>query len=120
MARIDFEQRARAVEIDAHAFLEINFGLAGDDAGEMKDHIGAAGDRGACRFFIGNIGGRRLDLAVEPGRLLRRDDIDQGEPLDRLAVERAIADQTRSELAPDHSGGAGNQNVHFCFPPQSL
>ena len=84
-----FEQCARAVEIDPHAFLEINLGLAGDDAGEMKDHVGAACDCSTRRFFIGNIGGGGLDLAGESKRLLRRDDVDQGEPLDRLAVERA-------------------------------
>jgi hypothetical protein len=43
---------------------------------------------------------------------LRRDNVGQCEPLDRPAVEPAVADQARRELAPDHSGGARDQNVH--------
>src|SRR5438034_58351 len=31
-----FEQRARAVEVDAIALVEIEFGFAGDDAGDRK------------------------------------------------------------------------------------
>ena len=46
------EQRASAVKIDAIAFVEIEFGFAGDDTGEVKDDVGAAGDR------FGGLGGR--------------------------------------------------------------
>src|SRR5579872_6771260 len=39
------EQHPRAVEIDAIALIEIKLGLARDDRGEMKDHLGAVGDQ---------------------------------------------------------------------------
>src|SRR5258708_29744780 len=36
------EQHPRAVEIDAIALVEIELGLAGDDRGQMENHIGPA------------------------------------------------------------------------------
>ena len=107
-----FNERARAVEIDVDAFFEIELRLAGHHRGEMEDHVGPAGDSRARRRGIGDIGGAGLDAAGKSLRLLRRADIDQRELVDRLAVERAGSDQARHELAPDHSGGAGDENVH--------
>ena len=94
------------------AFLEIELRLAGHHRGEMEDHVGPAGDSGTRRRGIGDIGGAGLDAAGKTLRLLRRADVDQRELVDRLAVERAGSDQPRHELAPDHSGGAGDENVH--------
>ena len=57
------KQRARTVEIDAHAFVEIDFGFGGDHGGEMKDHVGPGGDKlPQCRG-IGNVAGHGLDRA---------------------------------------------------------
>ena len=94
------------------AFLEIELRLAGHHRGEMEDHVGPADDGSTRRRGIGDIGGAALDTAGETLRLLRHADVDQRELVDRLAVERARSDQARHELAPDHSGGAGDQNVH--------
>ena len=54
------DQRARAVEIDVHAFLEIELGLARNDGREMKDHIGPSGDRSGRG--IGDVGRYGLDM----------------------------------------------------------
>ena len=53
----------------------------------------------------------RLVAAGKSLRLLRRADIDQRELIDRLAVKRTGSNQARHELAPDHSGGAGDENA---------
>src|SRR5580704_14829552 len=81
-------------------------------AGEMEDHVGPAGDSRARHRGVGNIGGAGRDAAGKTLRLLRRADIDQRELIDRLAVEPAGSDHARHELAADHSGGAGDENVH--------
>ena len=60
----------------------------------------------------------------------RRDDVDQRQLVDRLAVQRAVDDQPLGELAADHAGRAGDENVHcvsrayspsfvFCLPSLS-
>ena len=111
-----FEQRARAVEIDPHALLEIEFGLAGNNAGQMKDHVRPAGDGRVHGRRIGDIGGGGLHFAGKFFGPLRSDDVDQRQLLDRPAVKRAIGDEARDELAPDHPRSAGYQNVHFRLP----
>ena len=60
-----FDERARAVEIDVDAFLEIELRLAGHHRGEMEDHVGPAGDGGARGRGVGDIGGAALDTAGE-------------------------------------------------------
>jgi len=42
----------------------------------------------------------------------RSDHVEKGELVDRLAVESARADEPLRELAADHAGGAGDENVH--------
>src|SRR5258708_15757951 len=114
-----FNERARAVEIDVDAFLEMELRLAGHHCGEREDQVGPPGDRGARRRGIGDIGGAGRDAAGKALRLLRSTDVDQRELVDRLAVERAGGNEARHELAPDHSGGAGDENVHG-LPAASL
>ena len=50
------DQVARAVEIDPVALVELGLGLAGDDRGEMKDHLRPMGDQRFGRAGIGKIG----------------------------------------------------------------
>jgi len=64
---------------------------------------------------IGNVGCGGLDFAGEFLRLWRRADVDEREPLDQLAVERAVLDETRGQLAAVHPRRAGDQNVHRMF-----
>ena len=108
-----FEQRAGAVEIDVVALVEIGFGLARHDAGEMEDHLRPAGDQLLRRARCGEIAGRDIDLAREARRLFRRHHVGQRQLVDRLTVELAVLDQPRGELAADHAGGAGDQNMHL-------
>ena len=77
-----FEQCPRAVEIDPHALVKIELGLAGNHAGEVKDHIRPPGDCGTRRSRIGDVGGGSLDFAGEFFGLLRGNDIDQRQLVD--------------------------------------
>src|ERR1700692_851159 len=79
----------------------------------MEDDVGPAGDSRTRGRGVGNIGGAGYDAAGKSLQFLRRADVDQRELVDRLAVERAGSDQARHKLAPDHSGGAGDENVHL-------
>ena len=50
----------------------------------------------------------------------RRDDVDQRQLFDRLAVQRAVDDQPLDQLAADHAGRAGDENVHVAFPSRPI
>ena len=53
-----------------------------------------------------------LDRRGEILRAWRNADVEQSEAVDRPAVERAVSDQARRQLAPDHSRSAGDKDVH--------
>src|SRR3546814_10078037 len=58
------QQRARAVQVDAHAEVEIGLRPGADHGGEMEDEAGVAGHE-ACRGRrIGDVAGRRPDARV--------------------------------------------------------
>ena len=78
----------------------------------MEDYVGAAGNRRSCGGQVGDVGGDRRDRRGEILRAWRNADVEQSEAVDRSAVERAISDQARRQLAPDHSRGAGDKDVH--------
>ena len=61
---------------------------------------------------IGEVAGPHLHMVGEAGGPRRRDDIHQRELFDRLAVQRAVDDQPLDQLAADHAGRAGDENVH--------
>ena len=107
-----FEQRARAVEIDAIALLEIGFRLARYHAGEMKDHVRLLRHRFFRSARRGEIGGPGLDVIGKAGRPCRRDDVDQRQFFDRLVAERAVDDEPLGQLAADHAGRAGDKDMH--------
>ena len=111
-----FEQIVKTDQVDAVALLEIGLGLAGDHRGEMEDHIRTTGHQLAARILARDVIRIGVGRAAEPRRHLRRHHVDQGELVDRLAVQPAVRHETLGELAPDHAGGAGDENVHV--PPQ--
>jgi len=110
------KQGARAIEIDVIALVEVDLGFAGDDAGEVEDHLGFPGDQLLRRAGRRHVTGNDVDLTGKARRLFRHDDIGQRELVDRLAVQPAVSDQTGDQLASDHAGRAGHHNMHWRFP----
>ena len=53
------EQRARRVEIHAHADVEVGLGLAADDGREVEDRVGVARDGARDDRRIGEVAGDR-------------------------------------------------------------
>ena len=79
----------------------------------MEDHVRPVGDR------LGGRARRRKDRPRAPRscagkarRLTRRHDVEKRELVDRLAVERFVGDQPLGQLAADHAGRAGDEDVH--------
>src|SRR5579884_1700587 len=107
-----FQQCSAAVKVDLVAFFEVSLRLAGNDTGEMKNHVRSPGDCLVGRPGPRKIDGRRLHLAAKILGLLRCHNVNQCELSDRLAVERAVFHQSRREFAPNHSRGAGDQHMH--------
>ncbi len=105
-------KRARAVEIDAVALLEIGFRLARYHAGEMEDHIRPLRDRLFRCARRGEIGGPGLHVIGKAGGPRRRDNVDQCQFVDRLVAERPVDDQPLGQLAADHAGRAGDEDMH--------
>ena len=110
-----FQQRARAVEIDAVAFLEIGFRLARHHAGKVKDHLRPLRDRFFRDTRRGEIGGAGLHVIGKARGPRRRDNVDQCQLFDSAAAERSVDDQPLGELAADHARRAGDQDVHLGF-----
>ena len=87
------QQRPHAIEIDAIALFEIKLGFAGDDAGEMEDHIRPLRDRLRRLRRGGEISGPGVHRSGKARRLCGRHDIEQREPLNRLALSLPSVDQ---------------------------
>ena len=115
-----FEQRARAVEIDAVAFVEIRLGFARHHGGEVEDHVGPPRDHGFGLAGGGQIRGDALDFSGESRRLSRGDDIDQHQLVDGFAIERLVANEPLTELAADHPGRPDDQHLHVMSPSKFL
>ena len=111
-----FEQRARAVEIDAIALVEIGLRFARHDAGEMEDDIRPFRDRLLGDAGPGEIACAGFDVIGKTGGPRRLHDIDQRQLLDDVVAERAVDNQPIRQLAADHAGGTGDQNMHWRLP----
>ena len=105
------DQHPRAVEIDAVALVEIELGLAGDDGGEMEDHVGPVGDqllRGArdgeiTRVHLDRKAGFSGVAGATTSCSVMLRDVGLAEP--------AVFQQPLDQFAADHAGRAQNQNV---------
>jgi hypothetical protein len=77
----------------------------------VEDHVGAAGDE-----LFGDAGRSKVvHDEVDRGRCRRRsgrEDVRQRKPVDGDAVERAVFRQPLRQLAPDHPGRAGDEDMH--------
>src|SRR5690349_2466760 len=78
----------------------------------MEDHIRTAFHELAARVLARDVERVSINLAGEARRSIRRNNVDQREPVDRLAIEAALGDEPIRELAPDHAGRPGDENVH--------
>jgi hypothetical protein len=96
------------------ALLEVELGAGRGEAGEMEDHIGPRRHRRSRRALRGEIGGGQLHPAGEARRPRGGHHIEQGQRGDRLAVERTVAREPLGQLAADHAGRAGDEDVHRC------
>ena len=107
------QQGARAVEIDPIALVEIELGLARDHAGEVEDHIGTR-RRPPCspRPWLRGRRSTHSTSPEKPAGAAGAHDVEQGQLVDRLAIERAVAGEPPGELAADHAGGAGDEDMH--------
>ena len=77
-----------AGEIDRIAFFRIGFRFAGNDGGEVEDHVRPGGDRLCrCAWFC-EIDRGGDDVRSAAGRPFRRDDVDERQARDRAAAER--------------------------------
>src|SRR3954452_14175003 len=79
----------------------------------MEDDIRTVGHHLAARILARNVERVGVDLAEKTRGRLRRHDVNQRELVDRLAVEPALVNDPRGQLAPDHARRAGNENVHW-------
>src|SRR5204863_7680270 len=87
---------------------------------EVEDHVRPTRHQPAARILARNIERVGIDLAGKSRRMVRRGYIDQRELVDRLTVEPNVGDEPRCELAPDHAGRAGDENVHALIPFREL
>ena len=110
------DQVARSVEIDPVALVELGLGLAGDDCGEMKDHVRPMRDQRFRRAGIGKIGSHDAYRDRGIRRLRRRHHVLQRHAGDLVRAEAAVAQQPLGQLAAHHAGGAENQNVQDPSP----
>ena len=116
------EQRTGAVEVDVVALVEIELGFAGNDAGQMEDHVRPVARWPARpRPASARSRGDRSTLPEKPAGRRRHDDVEQCQPVDRLAVEPAVDGKPFGQLAADHAGRAGDEDVHVvCSLPGQL
>ncbi len=101
-----------ADQVDAVALLEVGLRFARHHRGEMEDHVGTILDQLAARILARDVERVGVDFSAEACGLRRRHDVDQREPVDRLAVQAAVGDEALGQLAPDHAGRAGDEDVH--------
>ena len=109
------EQRARRIEVDAHAEIEVGLSLAADDRREMEDRGGLAVDHAGEECGIRDVPGDRHDPRVGGGR--RGRDVHEREAIDplRLAVgpsQRSALEQRPRQALTEKAGAAGNDDVH--------
>ena len=74
------ENLPRRIQIDAHAEVEIRFGLAAHDGREMKHRRDVSVDRMFDELAVRNVSGQRADSGV--AKRVGRRQIDEGQSVD--------------------------------------
>ena len=80
----DLEQRPGAVEVHAHAEIEVGFRLAADDGREMKDGGGVRVDGALQQRSVADVASDLRDPRV--GQPFGGDDVGEGDLVDRAIV----------------------------------
>src|SRR4030081_47563 len=116
-----FEQRARAVEIDPVALVEVELGLARHHAGEVEDHIRARRQELLGFARVGEIADKNVERRPRLRALLQRligkpHDVVERQLVDWLPMQRAVRDQPQGQLAPDHARRAGDEDMQGALP----
>ena len=101
------EQQPCRIEIDAHADVEIGFGLSAHDGGEMEDGVGIRGDRALDDRRIGEIAGHAAHARIAEVR--RWDDVEQHEFADGSRARRGRRSASRATGSRGRGGRRGNR-----------
>ncbi len=105
------EQRARGVEIDGVALVEIRLGLARDSCCEVKDDVGAVSEKAGRGTGIGKVRRDRVGLSGEGGKW-RGGDVGEREAGDGAGADGCVGGDPLGELSADHAARAEDQDVH--------
>ena len=108
------EQRARGVEVDAHADVELRLRLPADDGGEMEHACPCRARRRARRRRVGEVAGDGRHARVAGQR--RGRDVDERDRRDRAHAsarvgERAALEELAGEAGAQEPGAAGDHDV---------
>ena len=98
------EQRARRVEIDAVALVEIGLGFARDDGREVEDHVGLFRDQLVHSAAFAEIARQAFGRDVRAGGFGRRNDIDKRQSGEFFSGKRTVQDDAIGQFAADHTG----------------
>ena len=109
------EQRAGRIDVDAHADVELRFGLSADDRSEMEDRV-----RVRCDGLLdqGRIGQIARDDANPRFAECRRYNIEEDELLHFAGVaarvgKSASRENAAGKTAAQEAGAASNHNAHW-------
>ena len=111
------KQVERSEQVDPQPKVEIRLGRAGDDGGEVKDHVKGAGHDRAKGSPVRDVAGQTTD----PKR--RRDGgrhakVDKGERGNGPAPQRPVCGQTACQFLADEAAATRDENMHV-FPRTS-
>ena len=110
----DLEQRARAVQVHAHAEIEVRFRLTADHRREMKNGGGLAFGGALEQLAVADVAGDLRHARITQS--FSRDDVDERDPVDRFVPaaggEMTALQQPGCEGFAEEAGTAGNEDAH--------
>ena len=117
------EQVARRVEVDAHADVELGFGLPADDGGEVEHAGGVRGERRVDDGAVGDVAGDDAHARVVEaggGHHVDEDDLAQRARLAAGVGQRPPREQRAGEAGAEEAGAAGDDDSHGGCPPDQI
>ena len=110
------QQVTRAVEIDPVTLVEVGLRLAGDDRGQVEDHLRPASHHSVARPRSRQVEHGAVEHARPTLRRRRLHHVEQAEPVQADPAEVAVGNEPIGQLAADHPGRAGHCDMHS-HPP---